>query len=387
MNQILIYKPDNTCYNILNFMAEQLGGALASLGIDVVYYDASLDGAKGITDFIGKRFLAVIGFQSAAFKVRFRKDNAFLHDSIYGPKINIFFDHPIFLHEDCLDDAPNDYYIFTHDVNYMDFVKKYYPQVKDVFLLPPGGCCEKEGGFQKTIELSFLGSYVNYRRFLPSIRDIIRKERLAGEYLECLRADSAKSQEEALKEVVRSNNRLLSDNDFIRLFDSIKIIQYMLNAYNREKVVERILNAGINVTAYDEVWRSAPFYDSPFLNIRPAVTPEESLMVYSKSKLSLNVMSGHKAGFTERIANSMLNKSVVLSDYSSCLDEQYENGKELILFRLEELDEVAERIKEILENENIREEIADRAYKRAYAEDTWLERAKLLIRYLYDINC
>lgn len=388
MNPILIYKADDTCYNILNFMIEELGNALTSLGIEVIYYDPFNKGLKEIRELVGNQFLAQIGFQTTVFAAKIDENKRFLHDYLYGPKMNVFFDHPIFSHEDCLEEVPDDYYILTHDSNYVSFIKNYYSRVKDAFLFPPGGSISKQDfSEKKEDDVIFVGSYVNYRRFLPTVREIIRKNRLAGEYLDCLRADSTLPQEAALKLVLSRNNMSLSDEGFLELFDDFKLIQYMLNAYCREKVVGSLLKAGIDITVFDKGWDEAPFRDNEHVKVKEALTPEEGLEAFSKSKLSLNVMSGHKAGFTERIANSMLNKSVVVSDYSSCLDEQYENGKDLILFRFEELNELPERVRTVIASDSLREEMADRAFKRAYAEDTWAERAKLLIKYLYDISC
>ena len=69
MNPVLIYKSADICYNILNYMAQQLGDALEKLGIVAMYYDPEKEGAGGISGFLGKEFSAVVGFQTFVFDI------------------------------------------------------------------------------------------------------------------------------------------------------------------------------------------------------------------------------------------------------------------------------------------------------------------------------
>ena len=57
-------------------------------------------------------------------------------------------------------------------------------------------------------------------------------------------------------------------------------------------------------------------------------------MIWQQSKLSLNIMSWHKAGFTERMANIMLAGAVLVTDDTRYLEGRYENGKDLVSFGL-----------------------------------------------------
>ena len=157
-------------------------------------------------------------------------------------------------------------------------------------------------------------------------------------------------------------------------------------SYFREKVIKTILDAGITLTVYGDSWKNSPFAGYSNLEILPEVTPADSLKEYASARLSLNVMAWHKAGFTERIANSMLNRSVVVSDRTTCLEEQYEDGGEILLFDLGHLDELPDRIRELLDNDGERSKMAKRAYERAVAEDTWDERARLLADYIRGLS-
>ena len=71
----------------------------------------------------------------------------------------------------------------------------------------------------------------------------------------------------------------------------------------------------------------------------------------ARSKISLNIMSWHKDGLTERVLNAMLCRSVVLSDWSLALEENFANGKDLLLFSLNQIGRLPGMIKDLLEDE------------------------------------
>ncbi len=384
MNPVLIYRGVNVCYDMLNYMADQLGKALGDLGFEVIYYDVENEGLGGISQFVGREFSAVIGFQTYAFDVFLPSKNCNLHDLIIGPKYNFIFDHPIWM-KDHLINPPKDYYVLTHDRNYIEFIKEHYKKVTDALLLPPGGTVQENGMQEcpKSQNIIFLGTYNNYREMFPVIRNSSKSmRRIANAYLLELRKHHDKAPERVLEGLLKEEGRTVDEEEFLSLLDSIKSMISLVTAYYREKVIRAILEADIQLVVYGKSWKDSPFADCPNLIINPEVSPDESLKEYSASKLSLNIMTWHKDGFTERIANSMLHKSVVISDVTTTLVEQYKDGEDIILFDLDEIDDLPHRIKELLKDDGKIARISDNAYNRAIAEDTWGERAKLLLYYM-----
>ena len=103
--------------------------------------------------------------------------------------------------------------------------------------------------------------------------------------------------------------------------------------------------------------------------------------VYARAKLSLNIMTWHKDGFTERIANAMLQKSVVVTDRTTYLDKNFVDGEELLMFDLENLKKLPEQMKELLADEAKREQIAQRGYEKAQRH-TWQQRAEMILEWI-----
>ena len=147
----------------------------------------------------------------------------------------------------------------------------------------------------------------------------------------------------------------------------------------RNAVVSAVLEAGFSLHVYGESWRDYQGPGRDNLVIHPYVTVEESLEELSKARIGLNIMSWHKAGMTERIANIMLSGAVCLTEETEYLRDHMQEGRELVCFELNRLEELPGKIRNLLEHPELREEIAANAYRRASAEYTWERRARELI--------
>lgn len=378
---ILIYLGSDICYNVLNEFALRLGTALQGLGETVEYYDVAAAGESGLSAYAGRRFRAVIGFQSYLFDIYLPKAGVYLHDNIEGPKFNFQFDHPIWMNQH-YQNLPKDCYILTHDRDYAAFIKRYYPRAAGAYLLPPGGVAPdgNRGTAPRRYGVSFVGTYTDYRKYLPAVygsQGIIR--RLAMRFLSRMRNYPNETAETALREAMCRLGIHCDDGEFLGVMDGLKTMIYCIMSYYRERVVDVLLSAGISLEVFGDSWKDSPFGEHPGLHIHPAVSPEESLTVLERSRVSLNVMAWHKDGFTERIANSMLWGSVVCTDRSRYLAERFRDGEELLLYDLEQLDILPERIQSVLADETKRQAMAQAAYDKAVREHTWKKRAEELL--------
>ena len=109
-------------------------------------------------------------------------------------------------------------------------------------------------------------------------------------------------------------------------------------------------------------------------------------MVMRQSRISLNIMAWHKDGFTERIANAMLNHSVVVSDKSTLLRELFVDRQDLLLFDLQELNTLPTTIQALLNSPDRLDSIAKNGNIKASQNHLWLNRAKQLLAILKSIK-
>ena len=156
--------------------------------------------------------------------------------------------------------------------------------------------------------------------------------------------------------------------------------------YYRDRVLRALLDSGLTVDVFGDSWKNSPLAAYENLNCHPDVTVEESLLIWQQSKLSLNIMSWHKAGFTERMANIMLAGAVLVTDNTRYLAGRYENGKDLVSFGLTERKTLPERIKRLLSDEAERMRIAESGREKTKKFHTWDVRAKEFLELLETLD-
>ena len=382
---ILIYLGVTYCYNILNMFAKELEAALEKRGERVVYYDTERDDVSKMSELVHKQYKASIGFQTWAMSVRMGEHKEYLQDFVGGPKYNFIVDHPVWLKEQ-LQSVPNNYYILTHDRDYKDFIQRYFPKVSGVYLLPPGGrISEEQESADKIYNITFLGTYGDYRKKLADISVCVPKVRhFASRYLGVMKKDPELTAERAFQKVLDHYEMVLDKTKFLDLFHQMKSVIQAIMYYYREKVVKTILDAGMELHVYGDTWKESPFSNNKNICIHEAVTAEEGMHVLEQSKISLNVMAWHKDGFTERIADSMLAGAIVVSDWSRQLEECHK--KATVLYHLNQLGDLPQYLQDLLENDEKRIELSQFAKTHALQQVTWDVRVEALLKKIEEVE-
>ncbi len=116
------------------------------------------------------------------------------------------------------------------------------------------------------------------------------------------------------------------------------------------------MKSGITLHVFGDSWKQCPMIDCPQMVWHPAAIGKAALEVYARAKISLNVMTWHKDGFTERIANSMLQGAVAVTDRTTYLEENFVDEEELLIFHL--------------------------GYEKALRQHTWHDRADKLLEWI-----
>lgn len=371
---ILMYKGDDVCHNVLNIFAEQFGRALSRAGKKVKYFDCEKQDIGELTLYMNQHFQAVIGVQSYLFSVKMKDEVHYLHEYIYGPKYNFIFDHPVWMRTHLKQQYP-DFYVLTHDMNYVNFIEKYFHH--NAILFPPAGMMSDDIQEKERIyDLTFVGTYGDYWNEILLIHQMERKKRfLANHFLLIMRKNSALTAEGALQEVLKLRGMILSDDEFLDLLYDLRRVIYCVMHYYRNRVLRCILQSGIKLDVFGDSWMNCPLISYPNLICHPNVTVEESLDIWKKSKLSLNIMSWHKGGFTERMANIMLAGAVLVTDDTTYLMGKY-TDEDLLTFSLEEREKLSDKIKYLLDYEEYRKKIAQNGKQITLLQHTWDKRAQ-----------
>lgn len=387
---ILIYRGSDVCFHILDLFADELAKALCGCRQRVEIFDLEKEGRQELTRLIGRRFKAVIGIQTYVFSILMQDKKTCLHDLILGPKYNMILDHPAWM-KPHIDHGPADYFLLIHDRNYLSFVSRYYKNIKQSFYFPPGGtlpphiAVSAHAAFassppQKQYDITFIGSYYDYRKRLVLIHSYDRFHRfLAARFLRFMCQNPDEPAEQAFQKTLEHYAIVLNDDDFLDLFYEMKQVCFCAMTYYREKIIRVLLDSGIQIHVYGDTWKDAPFASCRNLICHPTVSPQEGLETMEHSRISLNIMSWHKDGLTERILNAMLCRSAVISDRSGILENIFVNGQDLLLFSLKQIDTLPALIKGLLSNEDRLWRITANGYEKAMKYHQWKNRAELFL--------
>lgn len=372
---VLLYKGEGTCYGVLDNFAERLGAAFERNGQEVIYFDIGKKELQELTGLIGLHFRAIIGMQTYLFGVKLQ-DGSFLHDHIDGPKYNFVFDHPLWMKEH-LTSVPKNFEVITHDCNYVKFIERYFHLT--ACLVPPAGDVVQWENLPEIYDITFVGAYGDYWSEVLHMHALPRSVRfIANRFLLELRKNTDFTPEEALMEVYRKKGLKPGDEEFLFMLREIRRAYYCVMRYYRHHIVRELLDAGLRVDVFGETWQTCPLKKYPNLVCHPLVSCQESIRIWQQSKLSLNIMSWHKGGFTERMANIMLCKTVLVTDDTTYLHGRYTPDEDLIVFRLNEMGKLPGKLKKLLENNEKRQKIAENGWKKACRDETWDARVRVI---------
>jgi hypothetical protein len=278
-----------------------------------------------------------------------------------------------------------DFYLLVHDRNYAAFARRYFH--KPAILFPPAGMqAEQFNRVERNYELTFVGTIGDYMAQAEWIHEQERPKRfLANRFLLIMRKQPNLTLEEAFARALEHQGIVVaSDEEFRDRLRELCVVGYCVMHYYRYKVVETLLQGGIRLDVFGDSWSGSPLCRYPNLICHPDVTVEESLIIWQQSKLSLNVMSWHKDGFTERMAGIMLAGAVLVTDDTTYLKGRYDDGKDMLIFRLERLEELPGRVRELLVKDELRRQIAENGREKTEKHHTWQKRAEQFQKLLKD---
>lgn len=290
-------------------------------------------------------------------------------------KLHYFCDHPLY-HYERLARTGTDEVIVNIDREHVRYLRQYYPELARTAFIPLAGrgadCIVPYG--QREIDVLFTGSY-----WLPekpvwegecSFADRL-KAGVCRKMLKC----SAKTIEQALREELENMQITVNHHEFAGLLSELKDVESYVRQVNRDCVIRTLLRAGIKVSVYGEGWENLQCEGRENLTVLSG-NAEVARRALGHTRIALNVMPGFKAGFQERIAAAMLSGAVAVTDVSEYIQEEFSDGGDIVLYRLEALEELPQKIKALLQNQDEAERISEAGRRKALVLHTWEQRVR-----------
>ncbi|MCI5874601.1 MAG: glycosyltransferase [Clostridiales bacterium] len=374
-------------------MAEQFG----RMGYAVFFYDLKNEeySARKLRKFLrmGETVLVTFNFQGLEKEAGVYKEGVgYVWDAYKIPCYNIAADHPYFYH-DRLTDLPAEYHHISIDRLQEAYFKEFYPEFEHEGFLPLAGtmliqgendedlaksetvCVEAAG---KCYDVIFTGNYTKLSFFEPYINWI--NDEYAAFYRgiidELIEKPYQTVEQVALKHCEREMGKEPNDQLRIALSKMIFIDLYVRN-YWRGKVVRTLVNAGISVDVVGKGWEELEDIRYPEnLRIHPQTDSLTCLKMLAQSKVSVNVMPWFKDGAHDRVFNSILNGAVCVSDTSKYLCEELKEGEGVCYYELEDIEELPDKVKDLLQNEKKMQDIVARGRVKVLDVHTWEKRAE-----------
>ena len=371
-------------YDTLDLFSDELKIELEKIGHHTLTLRLSTmeeDLEKMLFCYRSQKIDAVITFNNLGYNLG-ESEGANLWDTMQVPYVNILMDHPFHFHEQLLH-APNQSIICCIDRNHVDYIHRYYPNIKRVHILAHAGCAnaiEREMPRERDIDVLYAGnlSRVLIEQLIPDFESM--KELDGGtfsrEVLQQLLEQPSLTTEEAIRETLQHYLPIETMQSEREYMNSFRFLDGFATSFYREMAVRILVENGIRVHVLGIGWEKCDWANHENLILEGKVCAPEVLSYMQRSKIILNSLTWFKAGAHDRIFNGMLSGACVISDTSSYLQEKFADNKEpsIMLYELENTKELPAITKRLLNDNTLREEVASRGRIKAQQQHTWGNR-------------
>lgn len=381
--KLLFLYPQDICYGIVSSMMENLSLALENVGVQIVSFDPKVEDPNNLANIYSDDYNAVVDFYSGLLSIG-GGNGGYFFDLFNCPIYQLDLDYPIYILEQ-LDIPLKNHFILCGNDRYIPVIKESMPHIKDAFFFPMTGIETKSpvNWKDRKYQVTFMGTYNDYREYLKgldSVDDEIRT--IALTLFNVMKDDVSLDQTDAMEKTLSVLGIELDRREMYQWFQMIGQMAMAAFAYHRERVVDTILKGGLFLTVFGDSWKASPFFGNSNLNILPAVDEDGYVNAMSETKVSINVMYGNRSGFTERYGYSMLNGAVCLSEKSDYIERHFQDKEEILYYDLSTLEDLVDKIKLALTDEEMSCRISEKAKEKALKEHTWEKRAERFLELL-----
>ncbi len=395
--KILLLRRENVCYGSLDCFLEGLREGLVSCGVSAEVLDVSSDPTvvpdnSTLLKIKDEGYDAAIAF-NAVGQQNYSFEGANFWDKIGIPFFNYIVDHPL-SHSKAMLEHGRDYCVICVDGKHVDYIRKYYSGIKDVFFLPVG-CDESiynagaEQVFEeyenRDIDILFTGTYIPLSSVESRIKEYpVHVKNLIVKHIEYMLDHRYLTEEEGLIRILRDMGIEPEEIDLAGYLFATKLTEEYVKSYLREEIIRYLIDSGINLRIYGNNWDA---FEADMRNTvcYPGVDYCDLKKLYLKSRIVLDHSSHFKFGMHDRIPSAMLAGAAVLTDgndYLKSVTKEGLNDGELCMYDVSVPGVVPNIVLDMLSDIHRLYEMTLRAHSKALKDFTWKSRANELINIL-----
>ena len=316
-----------------------------------------------------------------------------LWDAHKAVVVDILMDHPLRFHS-TLEKHPRRYLLFCCDRDHVPYVREYFgDKVPYVLFMPHVGAAPKETTQiipykERKYEILFSATYYRPEELL-SRREKQMELVFSGDtsmdkfyrlMYQNLKENSRLATEQAVLYTLRQLGWELPVNAVKALMNGSVYVDWAIRQYQREQVVKVLAESGIPIYLLGRGWENHPSINCKNVHrLEDGIAYARTLPMIADAKINLNVMPWFKNGSHDRIANTLLQHSVPLTDTSRWLEESFVDGWDIALYNLEHLEELPGIAERLLTDQALAEAIIQRGRKKVLSNLTWGHCAEWLL--------
>lgn len=393
-------------YDTIDLFVEAFAGAFERLGcichkIDIRDKDSAM---RNLRQYVEEETIdGVVSFNNIAYNLSFQGGGNIWEEKGI-PYFNILMDHP-FHYANPLENAPDTSVVFCTDRNHVNYMRRFYPKIKQVDFMPHAGMevditkhakagrchlCFNGSSYhpqmeERSIDVLYAGGLSKYvaEGLVPDLGEIREFDAftLTKEVLSDLMRHPNKTTESSIEEYLLSIGKQYSDQELKHWITELRFLDAYAVSFYREQSVRLLVENGIQTTVFGGGWDRCEWAENPNFIYGGKVLAPQVLELMNHSKIVLNTMTWYKNGIHDRIINGMLAKSFVVTDESEYLKETFfKDGQTLSAFELPQIQNLPERIQDFLQHPVEMAETAENGYEFAKRHHTWRQRAE----YIYE---
>lgn len=379
--KVLVFSSREICYLSSNFFAYQIGAAFEELGFDADVCELSKedDLDEKLEPLIGTKYRVIVDFNSTLPRMVMEDGVPYL-DKLDGPFFDYILDHPLF-HYNGLTSGVKNLHVIVLDEAQKNYVEIYHRGAASVHMLPLGATkALYEGEKETECRILFPGTYDSPEAVYEVVK--AAPEPLRGIMKELIARRIAAPllpMEEAFSQYLKEQGRKLSAEQFALLMNAMYSVDAYVRDYFRKAALDELLSQGIPVTVMGNGWEKYRCQEEHSLRREREVPFGLSFERIAKAHVLLNVSPIFNRGMHDRIPAGMANRTVVLTDGNPYLEKQFENGREISFYSLADIHTLSEQAEQLIQRKELREEMAEQAYRKYERYHTWNCRAREIL--------
>ena len=100
----------------------------------------------------------------------------------------------------------------------------------------------------------------------------------------------------------------------------------------------------------------------------------------------LNILPNFKDGIHDRVLTAMCNGSVSITDSSTYLKEQFQDGEDIVFYELNQMEKLPDRILQLQKDEAKMAQIAQKGYQKVQSGFSWDERIDEVLKIISNLK-